>query len=110
MIEVNKLAEKVIPEMNDIGKFCPICHRQVTQHIITLNWKNISVCSCGWTSNETPAVVSHRPKFFKTIQKSDKEQTINLVATFPSKDKHRGRKMFKDHTSCFFTTPNSIQV
>ena len=110
MIKVNKLAEKVFPEIDDIEKFCPICHMQITQHIITINWKNISVCSCGWTSNETPAVVSHRPKFFKTIQKSDREQTINLVAAIPLDEKHRGRKMFKSHTSCFFTIPNSIQV
>lgn len=75
MIEVNKLAEKVIPEMNDIGKICPICQMQITQHIITMNWKNINVCSCGWTSNETPAVVSNRPKFFKTIQKSEGDKT-----------------------------------
>ena len=110
MIEANKLAEKVMAEANDSAKFCPICHRQITQHIITSKWKNVGICSCGWTSFETPAVGPHQSKFYKVSRRPDMEQTIDLVATFPSKDKHRGRKMFKDHTSCFFTIPHPTNV
>ena len=122
MIETNKLAEKVLTETYDSVKFCPICHRQITQHIITSNWKDVSICSCGWTSSEIPAVGPHQSKFYKASpRRPDMEQTIDQVATFQSKDKHRGRKMFKDHTSCFYHplshqcvkyiyAPSSIQI
>ncbi|MCD4841479.1 MAG: hypothetical protein K8R08_05675 [Methanosarcinales archaeon] len=110
MIEPNKLTDKIIAEANDGLKFCPICHRQVTQHIITSKWEDVSICSCGWTSFETPAVGPPQSEFYKASCRSDMEQTIDLVATFQSKDKHRGRKMFKDHTSCFFTIPHFTNV
>jgi hypothetical protein len=102
MIEPNKLTDKIIAEANDGLKFCPICHRQVTQHIITSKWEDVSICSCGWNSFETPAVGPHQSEFYKASCRLDMEQTIDQVATFQSKDKHRGRKMFKDHTSCFY--------
>jgi len=110
MMGANRLADKVMTEANDSAKFCPICHRQITQHIITSKWQDVDICSCGWTSYETPAVGQHQLKFYKVSRRPDMQQTIDLVATFPSKDKHRGRKMFKDHTSCFFTIPNFTNV
>jgi len=110
MIETNKLAEKVLVKTYDSINFCPICHRQITQHIITSKWKEVSICSCGWTSSDIPAVGPHQSKFYKVSRRPDKEQNIDLVATFPSKDIHQGRKMFKDHTNCFFTIPYPTNV
>jgi len=110
MIELNKLADTIMAEANDGIKSCPICHRQITQHIITSKWEDVSICSCGWTSSGTPAVGPHQAKFYKVSCRPDMEQTIDRVATFKSKDKHRGRKMFKDHTSCFFTIPHPTNV
>ena len=111
MIKANKLADKVMAEANDSGKFCPICNRQITQHIITSKWEDVGICSCGWTSSETPAVGPHQSEFYKVSRRPDIDQTIDLVATFPSKDKHhRGRKMFKDHSKYLFTIPYPTNV
>jgi hypothetical protein len=106
MIEANTFADKFMAESNDSVKFCPICNRQITQHIITSKWQDLGICSCGWTSVETPAVGPHQLKFYKVSRKPDKQQTIDLVAIFPSKDKQQGRKMFKDHKSRFSTIPH----
>ena len=111
MTEANKLADKVMAEAKDSVKFCPICHSQITQHIITSKWLDVGICSCGWTSSETPAVGPHQSKFYKASpRRPDMKQTIDLVATIPSKDMHRERKMFKDHTSRFFTIPHSTDM
>jgi len=81
MIEPNKLADKIMAETNESAKFCLICHRQVTQHIIISNWKDVGICSCSWTSFETPAVEPHQSEFYKAPCRLDMEQTIDQVAT-----------------------------
>ena len=107
MTGLNKLADILMAKANDDVKYGPICYRQITQYIITSKWQDVGIFSCGWTSFGTPVVVPHQSKFYLVSRRQDMEQTIDLLATFPSKEKHRGRKMFKDHTSCIFYHPPS---
>ena len=104
MIEVDNTGS------NDNARYCPFCNRQITQHVITSKWRYVEICSCGWTSVETPATRPYQLKFYKVTGKADEGQTIDLVAIFPSEDKHQGRKMFKDHKNCFSSIPHSNNI
>lgn len=79
------LTDKVMLEMIDNVQLCPVCHKHISKHIITSNWKEIGICSCGWKSSNDISVGLHQPRFYKVSQIPDKNSCIELVETISLK-------------------------
>ena len=77
------ILKEVGPEVHDDVQYCPVCHRLITQHIITSGWKDLDICNCGWISGREGAKQFHQSKFYKIIPSHDQEDHMELVETIP---------------------------
>jgi|GEM_PF-5649725 len=80
-----RLIHKQVQEINDDMRFCPDCHKQITQHIITNNWKEMSVCDCGWNSSLKIRMGPHQSRFYKIAPSLEKEEYLELIKTLTLK-------------------------
>lgn len=76
-----RLIHKEVQEINNDVQLCPICRMQITQHIITQNWNEMSVCSCGWNSSQKLRIGPHQSRFYKMVPTPEKEECLALVET-----------------------------